>query len=128
MATCKRCHAPIAWAYGKRWEPVDPGTLSQAIWNSALGDKGAYIFERRFAHRCVKPPPPPPTPPPVPVVPPTIAEALTTLHCLATAPPAVLKAAYKAMAILNPPDHGWNEEMMKRINNAADTLTKASRM
>lgn len=48
------------------------------------------------------------------------------LHLLASAPPKVVDMAYKAMALLNHPDHGGDAEKMKQIN-AAYARLKASR-
>lgn len=44
--------------------------------------------------------------------------AFAELHLLSSAPTEVVKAAYKAMALLNHPDHGGDTERMKRINLA----------
>jgi curved DNA-binding protein CbpA len=41
-----------------------------------------------------------------------------TLHLLPSAPPEVVKAAYKALAVLNHPDKGGETEVMQRINDA----------
>ncbi len=45
-------------------------------------------------------------------------DAYQTLHLLPTAPAAVIKAAYKALAVLNHPDHGGDTAAMQRINDA----------
>jgi len=48
-----------------------------------------------------------------------------TLHLLPTAPAAVKKASYKALAVLHHPDHGGDEEQMKRLNAAFKMLAAA---
>jgi hypothetical protein len=45
-----------------------------------------------------------------------------TLHLLPSAPPEVVKAAYRALAVLNHPDKGGCEETMKRLNEAYKRL------
>jgi hypothetical protein len=55
-------------------------------------------------------PPPPPRPKPV--------DPYKTLHLLPSAPPEVVKAAYKALAMKLHPDHGGDTEAMQRINDA----------
>jgi len=48
-----------------------------------------------------------------------------TLHLLPSAPPEVVKAAYRALAVLNHPDKGGDEEKMKRLNEAYGRLLAA---
>ena len=48
-----------------------------------------------------------------------------TLYLLPTAPAAVIKAAYKALAVLNHPDKGGDTEAMQRINAAFKLLATA---
>ncbi len=62
--------------------------------------------------------PPPYTPPPRPKP----VDPYTALHLLPSAPPEVIKAAYRALAVKLHPDHGGNEEEMKRINAAYKRL------
>ena len=45
------------------------------------------------------------------------------LHLLPTAPPDVVKAAYRALATINHPDHGGDMVAMQRINTAYAQLT-----
>jgi hypothetical protein len=58
--------------------------------------------------------PPPYTPPPRPKP----VDPYKTLHLLPSAPPEVVKAAYKALAMKLHPDHGGDTEAMQRINAA----------
>ncbi len=58
--------------------------------------------------------PPPYTPPPRPKP----VDPYKTLHLLPSAPPEVVKAAYKALAMKLHPDHGGDTEAMQRINDA----------
>ena len=48
-----------------------------------------------------------------------------TLHLLPSAPPEVVKAAYKALATLHHPDKGGETEVMQRINDAYGRLLAA---
>ncbi len=50
-------------------------------------------------------------------------EAYAELHLLPTAPPAVVAAAYKALAKLAHPDKGGDKVKMQRINQAYAQLT-----
>jgi hypothetical protein len=61
--------------------------------------------------------PPPPKPKAV--------DPYVTLHLLPSAPPEVVKAAYRALAVLNHPDKGGDEEQMKRLNDAYGRLLAA---
>lgn len=54
------------------------------------------------------------------------ADAYKALHLLETAPPELVKCAHKCLALLHHPDRGGDPEVMKRINNAVDVLTKAA--
>jgi hypothetical protein len=58
--------------------------------------------------------PPPYTPPPRPKP----VDPYKTLHLLPSAPPEVVKAAYKALAMKLHPDHGGDTDAMQRINDA----------
>ncbi|MGI8656845.1 MAG: J domain-containing protein [Pyrinomonadaceae bacterium] len=50
--------------------------------------------------------------------PPKMIDAYKTLCVVPDAPPEVVKAAYRALAQLNPPDKGGDTEAMQRINEA----------
>lgn len=50
--------------------------------------------------------------------------AYGVLHLQPTAPPELVKAAYRVMARTHHPDAGGSEEAMKRINAAYESLTK----
>lgn len=52
------------------------------------------------------------------VAPVEVAEAFALLFLLPSAPLAVIKAAYRALANIHHPDHGGNTETMKRLNSA----------
>jgi hypothetical protein len=49
---------------------------------------------------------------------PKASDPYQTLHLLPSAPPEVVKAAYRALAVLNHPDKGGETEVMQRINDA----------
>ena len=55
----------------------------------------------------------------------TRADALIVLHLRSTAPPEVIKAAYRALARLMHPDSGGNEEDFKHLQKAYEVLTKS---
>jgi hypothetical protein len=50
--------------------------------------------------------------------------AYRILHLLPTAPPEVVRAAYKALALLLHPDTGGDEEAFKHLQKAYEVLTK----
>lgn len=54
--------------------------------------------------------------------------AHTTLHLLPTAPPEVVRAAYKALAIMYHPDKGGNADKMRAVNAAMDSLKKVGKV
>jgi hypothetical protein len=56
---------------------------------------------------------------------PKTVDPYVTLHLLPSAPPEVVKAAYRALAVLNHPDKGGDEEAMKRLNEAYGRLLAA---
>jgi hypothetical protein len=49
-------------------------------------------------------------------------EAYQVLHLLPSAPAPLIKAAYRELAKIKHPDHGGDDEEMKRINSAFDVL------
>ncbi len=55
------------------------------------------------------------------------AEAFATLYLLPSAPIEVVKAAYRALALIHHPDKGGNPDTMKAINLAHDRLVKGAR-
>lgn len=55
------------------------------------------------------------------------AEAYTVLHLLPTAPPEVVKAAYRTLATLHHPDKGGDVVTMQRINVAYSLLEEGAR-
>ncbi len=61
------------------------------------------------------------TPLPGPLVP--LTNAYATLHLLPTAPPELIKAAYRCLALMNHPDRGGNTESMQQINSAYAQLS-----
>jgi hypothetical protein len=56
---------------------------------------------------------------------PTTAELYAALHLLPTAPPELVKSAYRLLASLNHPDHGGDELAMKRLNLIYEKLKAA---
>jgi hypothetical protein len=79
-----------------------------------IGGEAYAEYETECPPPLNTPPPPPPRPKPV--------DPYTALHLLPSAPPEVIKAAYRALAVKLHPDHGGNEEEMKRINAAYKRL------
>jgi hypothetical protein len=51
-------------------------------------------------------------------------DPFATLHLLPSAPPEVVKAAYKALAMKHHPDRGGSVEEMQRVNVAYETITR----
>lgn len=51
-------------------------------------------------------------------------QAYRALHLLPTAPPQVIRAVYKALALLLHPDHGGDEEAFKHLQKAYEVLRK----
>jgi curved DNA-binding protein CbpA len=45
-------------------------------------------------------------------------DAYAVLHLLPTAPPELIKAAYRCLAMIHHPDRGGDTEAMQRINSA----------
>ncbi|MDQ3694291.1 MAG: hypothetical protein M3464_11775 [Chloroflexota bacterium] len=49
-------------------------------------------------------------------------QAFADLHLLPSAPPTLVEAAFRTMAKTAHPDKGGNEELMRRLNAAVETL------
>lgn len=66
------------------------------------------------------------TPPPPPKQPKQSGadDAFKALHLLPSAPPEVVKAAYRALAQKHHPDHGGSTQEMQRLNKAWELLAK----
>jgi DnaJ-domain-containing protein 1 len=56
----------------------------------------------------------------------TATDAFATLHLLPSAPPEVVRASYKALAMKHHPDHGGDTEAMQRLNEAYERLRFAA--
>jgi DnaJ-domain-containing protein 1 len=52
----------------------------------------------------------------------TVPDAFATLHLLPSAPPEVVRASYKALAMKHHPDKGGDVRAMQRINEAYERL------
>jgi len=52
-----------------------------------------------------------------------LGNAYATLHLLPTAPPELVKAAYRCLAMMNHPDRGGDTQDMQRINGAYARLS-----
>ena len=52
-----------------------------------------------------------------------LSDAYATLHILPTAPPELVKAAYRCLAMMHHPDRGGETETMQRINQAYAQLS-----
>jgi hypothetical protein len=55
----------------------------------------------------------------------SVAEAFNALHLLPSAPPELVKAAHRVLALLNHPDRGGSHCAMVELNRAYDVLTKS---
>jgi hypothetical protein len=95
----------------KVWTITDSGCLNdwlyemRRVYNINTDYTGAY-----------KPPQPPPAQ--------SLSSPFTTLHLLPSAPPEVIKAAYKALARIHHPDARGDAAKMIEINRAYETLTQ----
>lgn len=58
----------------------------------------------------------------------SIGQAYTELHLLESAPPELIKGAYRILAKLNHPDHGGSSAAMRQINAAFERIQDAGRM
>jgi hypothetical protein len=115
-------------AYSRSYEPttrkwcIDEDAYAQLFqWlDYAHAELGARVEWQTSSDRTrEKPPEPPPAKP-------KAGDPYVTLHLLPSAPPEVVKAAYKALAVLNHPDKGGDEEKMKRLNEAYGRLLAAA--
>jgi hypothetical protein len=103
----------------RKWFIDEDATHQMRRWLSyaetMIGARVEWISEvyEDYEAEC----PPPYTPPPPPPRQKAI-DPYQTLHLLPSAPPEVVKAAYKALAMKLHPDHGGDEEKMKRLNTA----------
>jgi hypothetical protein len=110
-------------AIGRRWDPTN------RAW---LVGHGYLIPTRRWAHRWFGPDelvliedpahrqertPPPRTAP-------AQDDPYRVLHLLPTAPPELVKAAYRTLSKVHHPDHGGDELSMKRLNRAFEKLSR----
>ncbi len=82
---------------------------ARATFNARIEWIGGATYED-YEAECPPPYTPPPRPKPV--------DPYKTLHLLPSAPPEVVKAAYKALAMKLHPDHGGDTEEMQRLNAA----------
>jgi len=106
----------------KCWRIVSRGHLD--IWLDCVSDYAGIqvIWDNDETHRRARQDLPPPRRPGR-MVP---ADAFTALYLLPTAPPEVIKASYKALALIHHPDRGGDLEQMKTINQAYDLLEKGA--
>jgi hypothetical protein len=65
------------------------------------------------------------TPPPPPRQKPKAVDPYQVLHLRETAPPELVKVAYRCLAQIHHPDRGGSEETMKRLNEAYGKLLAA---
>ncbi len=104
-------------AYSRSYEPatrkwfIDEDAYAQLFqWlDYAHAELGARVEWQTSSDRKREGPPPPRQTP---------GDPYQTLHLLPSAPPEVVKAAYKALAMKLHPDHGGDTEAMQRINDA----------
>jgi hypothetical protein len=107
----------------RQWFIDEDATHQMRRWLSyaetMIGARVEWISEVYEDYEAECPPPytPPPRPKPV--------DPYKTLHLLPSAPPEVIKAVYKVLAMKHHPDHGGSEETMKRLNEAYGKLLAA---
>jgi hypothetical protein len=80
-------------------------------------------FRQRPAGQQQRQAPPPPSAPAAS----GLAANFATLHLAITAPPEVVRAAYKALAVKHHPDKGGSIVVMQAVNAAMDALKKAGK-
>jgi hypothetical protein len=106
---CYRRYDPAT----RKWVVGEPATESFRSWLSyaraTFGAQVQWIGETYEDPEAEWTPPPPK---------PKAVDPYVTLHLLPSAPPEVVKAAYRALAVLNHPDKGGDGERMKVINDA----------
>ncbi len=104
----------------RKWVVGEPAAESFRHWLSyaraTFGAQVQWIGETYEDPEAEWTPPPPK---------PKAVDPYVTLHLLPSAPPEVVKAAYRALAVLNHPDKGGDEEKMKRLNEAYGRLLAA---
>jgi hypothetical protein len=114
-------------AYSRSYEPttrkwcIDEDAYDQLFqWlDYAHAELGARVeWQTSSDRKREKPPEPPPAKP-------KASDPYTALHLLPSAPPEVIKAVYKVLAMKHHPDHGGSEETMKRLNEAYGKLLAA---
>jgi len=119
IAACKHCGEDIVFLWDPtrgKWRPGDVESLT----GDETRHEGGVVLERwHRSHRCpskfkregMRQPAPAPAGSPHAV-----------LHLLSSAPPEVIKAAYRALSILNHPDRGGSHIKMVEINAAYEAL------
>ena len=104
----------------RKWVVGEPATESFRHWLSyaraTFGAQVQWIGETYEDPEAEWTPPKPK---------PKAGDPYQTLHLLPSAPPEVVKAAYKALATLHHPDKGGETEVMQRINDAYGRLLAA---
>lgn len=115
-ARCNRCEAPIIWARWEsknKWVSVDPETCRSDD-RTTENDFGhtSPVFEtwHRF-HRCAEKNTQPNHSE-------QVAAAYAALHLMESAPPEVVRAAYRALAAMHHPDKGGDTRIMQNLNLA----------
>ncbi len=97
----------------KIWTITDSDCLNDWLYET----RRAYTVEVNYAD-AYQPPPPPKQ---------QIVSPFTTLHLLPSAPPELVKAAYKTLAKIYHPDARGDGEKMIAINRAFEIITKNKR-
>jgi hypothetical protein len=119
MSVCKRCDAKIAWCWDDsraKWCCIEPGSLSDV---DEEFERGSPYLERwHVFHRCTGPKRAPNR------TDSTSSPVFAELHLLSSAPPQVVAAAFKALALIHHPDVGGDPERMRAINAAKDEIDK----
>lgn len=109
----------------RRWEPALKTWLIRGEWDRTVAGWIAHHFDpaETFVERPAGPwrsAPPPPRPEA-----PRAGDPYQTLHLLPSAPPAVVTAAYRALAQLHHPDKGGDTAAMQAINAAVEVIRAA---
>jgi hypothetical protein len=123
MSVCRDCRVPIEWTRSRagRFVPTEPDSYAYALEARCdlleFGADGVPRFSKRAGHvmhscrgdRTGRPPSPRSS---------SRELAYAELHLLPTAPPAVVKAAFRVLTLISHPDRGGSNDAQRRLNAA----------
>lgn len=118
MAACRDCGAKIIFAFNEtreRWLPIEYRTHRSS---DSPFEGGVYLEQHHEVHRCAKRQ--------------QVSGAKgsphhAALHLLPSAPIQVVKAAYRALALIHHPDKGGSNDRMRELNAALEAIEREQR-